>query len=145
MKTVQSELKTYETQLMNEVNVKQKEFQVKLEEYQRTAPTLSDAIKRAKEDELQSLQNQISLYQTNAQTKFVERQKEKLEPLLNQISDKINEVAKEKNYSHVFTQSVNANSILLYARDESDNLSFDVLKKLGVEVPKEDLPTTNQK
>jgi len=145
VKTVQSELKTYETQLMNEVNVKQKEFQVKLEEYQRTAPTLSDAIKRAKEDELQSLQNQISLYQTNAQTKFVERQKEKLEPLLNQISDKINEVAKEKNYSHVFTQSVNANSILLYARDESDNLSFDVLKKLGVEVPKEDLPTTNQK
>ena len=65
--------------------------------------------------------------------------------MLNQISDKINEVAKEKNYSHVFNMTVEANSILLYARDESDNLSADVLKKLGVEVPKEDLPATNQK
>jgi len=138
VKAVQSELKTYEEQLAGKIQAKQQELQAKFEEYQKSAAALSDAAKQAKEIELQSLQSQIQLYQKDAQIEFVKRQQEKLKPLFDQVSDKINEVAKEKNYSHVFNQTIEANSILLYAKNESDNLSVAVLKKLGVDVPKED-------
>ncbi len=144
LKAVKSELQTYEKQLLSEITVKEQELQTKYAEYQKNAASLSDAIRQAKEIEIQSLDNQIKLYRTNAQTKFAERQQEKLKPLFDEVSDKINEVAKEKNYSHIFNQTIEANSVLLYAKNESDNLSIDVLKKLGVEVPKEDLPTTDK-
>ena len=140
VKAVQSELKTYEEQLAKKIQVKQQELQTKYEEYQRSAGALSDATKQAKEIELQSLQSQIQLYQKDAQMELLKKQQEKIAPLLDTVFEKIQEVAKEKDYSHVFNQTVEANSILLYAKDETDNLSIDVLKKLGVEVPEEALP-----
>ena len=137
VKAVQSELKTYEEQLAKKIQEKQQELQQKYEEYQRSEGALSEATKQAKQIELQSLQSQIQLYQKDAQIELVKKQQEKLTPLFDTVSEKIKEVSEEQNYTHVFNQTIDANSVLLYAKDETNNMSIDVLKKLGVEVPED--------
>lgn len=142
VKAVQSEMKTYEEQLMKDIQAKQGEYQAKVQEYERTKAILTDPKRQALEVEIQSLVSQIQLYQKNAQIELLNKQQEKLNPLFTKVSETISEVAKELNYTHVFNQTIEANSILLYAKNEEDNLSKAVMKKIGIAIPAE---TASQK
>lgn len=140
VKALESELATYEEQLSKDIQVKQQELQAKFDEYQRTKEILTEPKRQALEVEIQSLQSQIQLYQKNAQIELLKKQQEKLTPLYDTVSAKITEVAKEQNYTHVFNSTISGNSILLYAKDETNNITIAILEKLGVEVPEEIKP-----
>ena len=106
---------------------------------------MTEAARQAKEEELASLQRQLQLYEKDATLQLQKRQQEKMQPLLDKLQNTINEVSKEKNVEFTLIQGVANNPILLYVKDErKNNITLDVLKKLGVEVNEEEFYSTGK-
>ena len=133
-KQVQSEVQAYGTQLQNQLQSKVTDFQTKAESFQKNAPSMTDIIRADKQEELQNLQASIEKFQREAQTAITSKETELFKPLFEKLSNAINEVAEEENFSHVFSAGVPGVDVLLYAKP-SDDISNIVLKKLGIDPP----------
>jgi outer membrane protein len=106
----------------------QRTLQDKVEEYQKKEAMMSDAGKRAAQQELQDMQQRARDY---AQTKDQElaKQREKiLNPLKEKILRAIERIAKAEKYNFVLDQNEQIN-ILLYA-DVKEDLTNRVLDNL---------------
>ena len=126
-KQIESELKTHRDQLGAQLKSKQEEFERKYQSFIDGQATMTDVVKNDVQTELQSLQGSIQKFATEAEKSMQNKQIQLLAPVYEKIDGGIQEVAKEKGYSHVF-----ANGVLLYATQEND-ISDLVLAKLGVE------------
>lgn len=125
-KEIQSELKTHEEQLGAQLEARMKEFELKYETFTKDQENMIEAVKQDKQEELQTMQASIQKFQQEAQKSLQEKQIELLKPVYAEIDEKIQAVAKENGYTHVFT-----NEALLFASEESD-ISELVLAKFGV-------------
>ena len=132
-KQIESDLKTYRTQLESSLQVKYKEFQAKADDYKAKGADMSELIKQDKEKELQNMQTSIQEFEKNAETSMQKKQQTLLAPVLEKIQKTIKDVAKENGYTYVFNTDAGYQTtpIILSAPDE-DNISDLVLKKLGV-------------
>ena len=126
-KQIESELKTHRDQLGAQLKSKQQEFERKYQSFIDGQATMTDVVKNDVQNELQSLQESIQKFTTEAEKSMQNKQVQLLTPVYEKIDGGIKEVAKEKGFSHVF-----ANGVLLYATQEND-ISNLVLAKLGVE------------
>ncbi len=133
-KTIQKELADYNDLLAKQLKAKEQTFQQKLQEYEQTAASMTDLIKKDKERELQSLDSSLRKFQQEAQTSFAQKQKDLLNPVLEKIRLAIQNVAKENNYTHILNSSSSGLDVLLFAKEEYD-VSNLVLAKLGVTPP----------
>lgn len=140
MKAIESELMTVKAQYEKEIEALYGEYERKATSYQQGEAMMSDLVKADKQKEIQALQNRIQLMENNAKMKIMEKQEELLEPVLKNIETKINETAKEKGYDYVLNQQTpNGASIVLYAKNDADNITIDVLKKLGITLTPEEI------
>ena len=131
-KQIDSELKTFGTQLENQLKSKYQDYETKLKAYQGMPATTPDAIKADKERELGALQESIQKFQQDAQTSMQTKQTTVMEPIFAKVGKAIEAVAVENGYSFIINpQLVGGGDILLY-NDEKYNISTLVLKKLGV-------------
>ncbi len=131
-KKMDSELKTFYSQLENQMKSKYEEYQAKLKIYQTLPATTPDAIKADKERELAALQQSLEKFKEDAQTSYQKKQAGLLDPLYKKIGNAIEEVAKENGFAFIINpQIANAGQILM-TRDEKFNISDLVLKKLGI-------------
>ena len=131
-KQIESELKTYGSQLENQLKSKYQDYEAKLKAYQGMPATTPDAIKADKERELGALQESIQKFQQDAQTSMQTKQTAVMEPIFAKVGKAIEAVAVENGYSFIINpQLVGGGDILLY-NDEKYNISTLVLKKLGV-------------
>ncbi len=131
-KQIDSELKTFGTQLENQLKSKYQDYETKLKAYQGMPATTPDAIKADKERELGALQESIQKFQQDAQTSLQTKQTSLMEPVFAKVGKAIEVVAVENGYSFIINpQLVGGGDILLY-NDEKYNISSLVLKKLGV-------------
>jgi outer membrane protein len=144
-KQAESELKSYEKQLQAQMELKMKDYQSKLEVYQKDLnnPAIPDIVKQDREKELISLQSTIKEFEENAYTAMQKKEAQLLDPIIKRIQKAIDEVAVENNYTYILSTGSINNSIILYAKNENDNISDLVLKKLGVTVPKSEGTGTN--
>jgi len=126
--TAQALLQRFAAKLQNQSESLINEYQTKLEYYQAHSNDMTETIKKDKELELQQLENRIKKFQEEAQSEVEKKQKELLEPIMNNVQTIIKEVAKEKGYDYVLDTS---SGIVLYFKDENDISSF-VMKKLGL-------------
>lgn len=134
-KQIDSELKTFGTQLENQLKSKYQDYETKLKTYQGMPATTPDAIKADKERELGALQESIQKFQQDAQTSLQTKQTSLMEPVFAKVGKAIEAVAVENGYSFIINpQLVGGGDILLY-NDEKYNISSLVLKKLGVTNP----------
>ncbi len=133
-KQIESDLKSYETQLQNQLQAKYTEFQTKAGDYQQNAATMIDAVRADKETELQNMQAEIQKFEQQAQASLSNKRNELVGPAYEKIGTAIEQVSKENNYTHVFSSGTPGFNVLLYAREE-DNISNLVLKKLGIDPP----------
>jgi outer membrane protein len=135
-KQVESELKSYEKQLQSQLDSKLKEYQGKLEIYQKDINNLTDLVKQDKEKELIGMQTSIKEFEENALSSMQKRQGVLLDPLIKEVQDAIDVVAKENDFTYIFSTSAGSNAaIILYAKNKEEDISELVLKKLGVTVP----------
>lgn len=135
-KVIESEFKTYEQQLTNQLQSKIGEFQKKAEEFQREGANMTELVRADRQNDLQNMQASIEKFQQEAQVSLQNKQLELFQPAYKKITDGIEVVAKENGYSHVFSDNASGLQILLYASSE-DDISNLVLKKLGVDPPTE--------
>ncbi len=93
---------------------------------------LSDAKKKEKQDEIQQLYMKSQRFQNEKfgqQGELFQKRNELLQPVFDQINERIQEVAEEQGYDYIF-DTVAGN--ILHAKEEYD-LTKVLLEKLGVD------------
>ncbi|TND08723.1 MAG: outer membrane protein [Bacteroidetes bacterium] len=121
--------KTLEAQMLQ----MQTELDTKLKDYEANSSSWSPAIKKLKEDELNSLQQRIQQFQMTAQSEFNTQKQNLVKPIYDKINKAVKDIAKEKGYKYVFDSSKGA-ALLMYA-DPADDI-FALLKvKLNIPNP----------
>ncbi|NJM24244.1 MAG: OmpH family outer membrane protein [Bacteroidia bacterium] len=131
-KQIETELKTFETQLQNQLKVKTQEFETKYKAFAELPADTPPTIKQDKESELAYLQDNIQKFRQDAQDAIQKKQNDLIAPVLTKIGDAIEAVAKEGGYAYIINpQLVGGGDVVLYADNKYD-ISGEVLKKLGV-------------
>lgn len=114
--------------LEGELKAMQDELEKKLNDYQERKSQMTELIRTTKEQELNDLNQRITIYQQNAQKKLQEKEAELLQPIIDRAKQAISDVAKENGYTYIFDTSAGA---VLYQQDSDDILNL-VKKKLGL-------------
>lgn len=130
-KQIDTELKSLQTQLKNQIEGKAQEFQKKLADYQANINTMLEAVRANTERELQQLQQNIQKLQEDAQTTIQNRQTQLMDPVYKKVGKAIEDTAKENGFNMVLSQQIGGLDVVLYA-DETADISDLVLKKMGV-------------
>jgi outer membrane protein len=132
-KKIETELKTFETQLQNQIRTKSQELETKFRAYQGMPADTPEAIKKDKESELAYLQENIQKFQQDAQASMQKKQTDLVNPVFAKVGKAIEEVANENGYSYIINpELIGGGDVLLFA-NAKHNISNLVLKKLGVE------------
>ena len=127
-KTVRTQLETYNKQFQDQYTSMTGEYQQKAQAYEAQRATMTDAIRTAKESELQDLQKRIQAFQTDAQQKVSTKTNELSKPLFDKARGVISQVAKDKGYTYV----INASQTDLIVSPPGDDLLADVKAKMGL-------------
>ena len=128
-KTIKSQLDLYSKQFTDQLAVMNNELQSKGKDYQAQNATMTDAIRTAKQTELQDLQKRMQDYNNTAQQKYEEKTNELSKPLIDKARTAITAVAKEKGYTYVLDSS----QTTLIVSPESDDMMVAVKAKLGLQ------------
>lgn len=144
MKQVETELKSTQTQLKNQIDTKYQDFQKKLADYNANLNTMLDAVRQNTERELQQMQQNIEKLQADAQTTISTKEAQLIEPVQKKIGKAIEDVAKENGFTFILSQQISGLDVVLYG-DENLDVSDLVLKKLGVTPKPATTPPTQPK
>lgn len=125
MKVLEKEYKEMEGILQD----MQVEFNRKYQVYLEKQDSLSPLVKKAKEEELQQLQERVGNYQQTAQQDLQKREGDLLKPIMDKAKKAIEDVSKENGFLYVFDIS---GGLLLYYSDKSTDIMPFVLKRLGI-------------
>lgn len=128
LKTVQTQMTAYSKQWQDQLTALNTEYQTKGQEYQSKSATMTDAVRTAKQAELQDLQKRLQDQNTLAQQSVENKSNELIKPLTDKVRAAVAAVAKEKGYTYV----LNSTSTDLIVSPEGDNLMAAVKVKLGV-------------
>jgi outer membrane protein len=135
VKQAYAQLNEFSKQKENELRKEAEAFQAKVEEFEKGAQGMAQELATAKQRELQSLQEQLQIKQTNAQADVQKRQQQIFDPIEKRIQEAITQVANENGYTYVF-----AKEVLLHS-PAGDDISELVTKKLLASAPKQ--PTSS--
>ena len=134
-KTIESELKSYEAQLQNQVKAKTEEFNIKYKAYLELPANTPEAIRKDKESELAYLQENLQRFHQDAQASIQKKQNELIAPDFAKVGNASQEVAKENGFTYILNPRMLGGGDLLLFTDEKYNISDLVLKKLGFAKP----------
>ncbi len=139
-KKIESELKTFETQLQNQLRTKSQELEAKYKAYQEMPADTPEAIRQDKESEVAYLQENIQKFRQDAQVSIQKKQTDLTSPIFAKVGKAIEEVALENGFSYIINpQMIGGGDVLLFT-DEKYNISNLVLKKLGIDTVKQATP-----
>lgn len=135
VKSANSALNTYEADLSKTLQTKQTTYQAKLQEYYKlkeSGMTQEEDQRRVKE--IQALEQEIQKGAQEAEQKMMVRQQELLAPITTKIQEKIDEVAREGNFTYIINNTVgNGVPTILYGL-ETMNVTDLIAAKLGISV-----------
>ncbi|MCK9412879.1 MAG: OmpH family outer membrane protein [Prolixibacteraceae bacterium] len=119
-----------QTDLESQLGVMQKEYQTKGQEYVALVkqPNVTDAIRQAKEADIQSLQERIQTFQQQAQDNLQKEESKQFQPVIEKARKAIGEVAKEQGILYVFE----VNQVLYFNAAQSIDMMPLVKAKLGL-------------
>ena|ERR1700743_2584891 len=129
MKTLQTQMQTYQKTFSDQLTAMQTEYQTKGVAYEKTQATMTDAARTAAQTELQDLQQRMTQYHDNAQKQIEQKSNELLKPLTDKIKSAIQAVATEKGYNYV----LDTGQVDLLVSPPSDDLTAAVKAKLGLQ------------
>jgi outer membrane protein len=131
VKSANSQLKSYQDQLVKKGEEMAGAFQTKLEAYMTKAQSgeISQVQAQQEEGALQKEREAIMAYEQEVMAKVQQKRKELIEPILKRVDDAIKAVGKENGYQFIFDTSL-TNAILFVK--ESDDVTPLVKTKLGI-------------
>lgn len=127
---VQQEVDTYSQELEAELKTKVDNYKALVETYNKNEATLTDAVKKEKQNEIITAENDIAKFRQNGAQLISLRQEEVMQPLYQQIGQALERVAKAQGYTQVLTLD---NGVAYF--EPSHDLSNAVLKEMGITVP----------
>lgn len=119
-----------QTDLESQLSVMQKEYQTKGQEYVTLVKqaNVTDAIRQAKEADIQSLQERITTFQQQAQENLQKEESKQFQPVIEKARKAIQDVAKEQGMTLVFE----VNNMLYFNPAQSTDMMPLVKTKLGL-------------
>jgi outer membrane protein len=131
--TAQKAMAKLQTDLESQLSVMQKEYQTKGQEYVALVKqaNVTDAIRQAKEADIQSLQERISTFQQSAQDNLQKEQTKQMQPVVEKARKAVSDVAKEQGLIYVF----DAPSILYFDAALSVDILAAAKSKVGDSKP----------
>jgi len=106
----------------------QTELETKYKSYMEAQATMSDLVKKNKEEELQQLQKRIEDFRTQADQEYRRKSAELTAPIMEKARKGIDAIAKEGSYKYVLDTSTDRTSVLYH--ESSDDILLLVKKKL---------------
>ena len=130
VKSADSQLETYQKQLMSSGESMVKKLETKFQAYSKEAQEgmLSQVQMQKKEEELAAEQQKIQQYEVEVQNKILAKREELYKPILDKVKVAIENVGKEQGYTMIFDSSAGT---ILHAND-SENLMTAVRAKMGM-------------
>lgn len=136
MKQMQTELKSTETQLRNQIEARTREVEKQYNDFTSSAESMVDSVRMKKQRELEEAIAGLEDMQQNAQVTLQNKQKLIMAPIYLKVNSAISQVAKENGYAMILTERVDNYPFILYHGENTD-VSALVLAKLGVTAPEE--------
>ena len=127
-KTMQSQIEIYQKQFIDQLTQMNNELQLKGQEFQKTNATMTDAVRTAKQAELQDIQKRMQDLQNSAQQQVDAKTNELSKPLVDKSRAAVTAVAKEKGYTYVLDSS----QIQLLVSPDGDDMMAAVKAKLAI-------------
>ncbi len=130
VKAADSELETYQAQLVKSGEEMVKKLEAKFQAYSKEAQEglLSQVQMQKKEEELGVEQQKIQKYELEVQNKILAKREELYKPILDKVKVTIENVGKENGYTMIFDTSTGT---ILHAND-GDNVMALVKAKMGM-------------
>ena len=130
---VSNAVNVYRTDLENQLQVKITKYQSLIKVYQENEATYNDTDKKAKQDEIITIENEIKQFQQNSNSMIQIKQNELLNPLYQKIGEAMNSVAAEGKFTQIFTID---NSIAYL--DPNYDVTITVMELMGLPIETED-------
>ncbi|MHB8259448.1 MAG: OmpH/Skp family outer membrane protein [Bacteroidia bacterium] len=137
-KQAQEVAQGYMKDLEKQVTSMQSEFDGKYQDYTANEASYTELVKKTKMEELQTLNQRIQDFRTQAQQDYQKKSGELSKPIYEKAKKAIDIVAKEVGYKYVFDTST---GVVLF-HEPSDDIFLIVKKKLDT-MPAAVLPTGN--
>lgn len=130
VKAADSQLETYQQQLMSSGEAMVKKLETKVQAYSKEAQEglLSQVQMQKKEEELGAEQAKIQQYEVEVQNKILAKREELYKPILDKVKVALEAVGKEQGYTMIFDSSAGT---ILHAND-SENVMDIVKTKMGL-------------
>ena len=129
MSNVKAELSQRKSEFDQETVMMKNAYLQKSRDYDNSAATLSDLLRRTKENELKDISKRITLFEQKSEQEMLNLQKELMSPVINELRMAIENVSRERGYIYVLDSSPDTR-VILYT--ESDDLLPLVKSKLGI-------------
>lgn len=136
-KMVKDVAQNYLKGLEGEIAKMSEEFQKKYSDYMAAGESMSELVRRTKEEELTQMQRRIEDFRAQAQQDYQRKYGELTAPLMDKAKKGIEAVAKEGGYKYVFDTSAGN---VLYS-EPGDDILMAVKKKLD-SMPQANIPGT---
>ena len=98
-KEAQTQIEALAKDLQAQAETIQVEMNNKLQEYQKGAETMTDAVRQLKEKELNDLNTRLQEFNQVAQQELQKKEQELMEPIIKKANEAISEVAKAGGYT----------------------------------------------
>lgn len=135
-KEAQTNLEAYGTDLQNQLEQIQVEFNQKYVEYEKNVSTYTDAIRQMKESELQQLQQRFSEFQQIAQQDMQKKEAEVMEPIYNKANEAVKAVAEAGGYLAIFSTAgdmASSAGLAYFDAAALTDITAEVKASLGIE------------
>lgn len=129
-KTASGDIELFQKKLEERFRIKNDYAQSKLQEYYDMERTLTMDQKKAKEEELMKLDEELKQFEKDAQGEMQVKQDALLAPIREKVLKAIEQVAAEKGYSYILNKSGGLLNVL-YAPKE-DDVTDALAAKLGI-------------
>ncbi len=128
--TAEKQFTAYQKELEDALGIMQKEFQTIYLEYAQKKDSMTETVRKMKEDDLNAKNERIQTYQQSAQQQLQTKQSELLKPVFDKADKAVKEVGAEKGLVYVFDMS---SRVILYNSKESVDILPFVKTKLGIQ------------
>jgi len=138
----EKQFNAYQKELEDALGIMQKEFQTKYLAYNTKKDSLSETVRKMKEEDLNAMNERIQTYQSSARQQLDTKQTELLKPVFDKADKAIKAVGAEKGLLYVFDMS--SRTILYNSKESLDIMPF-VKAELDKMPAAEKAPETEKK
>ena len=126
-KEAQTQIEALAKDLQAQAETIQVELNTKVQEYQKGAETMTDAVRQLKEKELNDLSTRLQEFNQVAQQELQKKEQELMEPIIKKANEAISEVAKAGGYTVV----MESGSMVYFDEAQVKDITPEVKAKLG--------------